>query len=226
MSDDLVHYGLRDGVAVLHFDDGKANVVSAASVAALNASLDRAEKEAKAVLIVGRPGRFSAGFDLSVMRQGGPPVVALVRSGAELALRLYSFPLPVVAAVSGHALAMGAVLLLSVDERIAAAGESKIGLNETAIGMTLPGFALVLAQERLAPTHRSRATANAEIFEPEGAIDAGFVDRVVPAERIEEEAFARAAALSALSSAAHSTTKLRLREAGIVALRESLSEFA
>ena len=118
----------------------------------------------------------------------------MVGGGAALALRLYSFPLPVVAAVDGHALAMGAVLLLAVDERISGDREAKIGLNETAIGMTLPEFALILARERLASTHRTRATANAEIFDPAGAAEAGFVDRVVPAESLAAEAFARGAA--------------------------------
>ncbi len=225
MSDELVRYELRDGIAWLGFDDGKANVISPASIDALHAALDRAEKDAQAVVIMGRPGRFSAGFDLSVMKQGGDAVVNMVRGGAELATRLYSFPLPVVAAVSGHALAMGAVLLMSVDERVAVEGDSKIGLNETAIGMTLPEFALILARERLAPTHLTRATANAEIFTPAEAIEAGFVDRVVSADRLEAVVRDRAQSLAALDARAHGATKLALRATALEALRESVRAF-
>jgi enoyl-CoA hydratase len=225
VSDELVRYELRDGIAWLGFDDGKANVISPASIDALHAALDRAEKDAQAVVIMGRPGRFSAGFDLSVMKQGGDAVVNMVRGGAELATRLYSFPLPVVAAVSGHALAMGAVLLMSVDERVAVEGDSKIGLNETAIGMTLPEFALILARERLAPTHLTRATANAEIFTPADAIQAGFVDRVVSADRLEAVVRDRAQSLAALDGRAHGATKLALRATALEALRESVRAF-
>lgn len=225
MSDELIRYGLRDGIAWLGFDDGKANVFSPRSIEALQAALDRAEKDAQAVVIEGRPGRFSAGFDLAIMRQGGEAVVDLVRSGAELAIRCYAFPLPIVAAVSGHALAMGAVLLLSVDERVAVDGDHKIGLNETAIGMTLPEFARILAKERLSPTHLTRATANAEIYTPSAAVEAGFVDRVVPADRLAEAARACAQTLAGLDRTAHSATKLALRAPALEKLRASVGAF-
>ena len=226
MSDGTVQYEQRGDVALLHFDDGKANVFSHASIPALTEALDRAEKEAKAVAVIGRPGRFSAGFDLSVMKEGGDAVRKLVCAGAEFAIRVYSSPLPTLAAVSGHALAMGAVLLLAIDERLSADGSAKIGLNETAIGMTLPHFALILARERLATNHLGRATANAEIYSPEGAVEAGFIDRVVPGDSLLDATLERARALATLDSRAHAATKLRLRAAALEQLRESLSEFS
>jgi enoyl-CoA hydratase len=192
----------------------------------MTAALERAEKEAKAVVLVGRPGRFSAGFDLSVMTQGGDAVGKLVCAGAELGMRFYASPLPTVAAVTGHALAMGAVLLLAIDERLSGDGNFKIGLNETAIGMTLPHFALILARERLAPTHLGRATSNAEIYSPQGAVEAGFIDRVVPVDRLVDDAVERAQQLAKLDGRAHAATKLRLRAAALEQLRDSLSEFS
>ncbi|MGE4607529.1 MAG: crotonase/enoyl-CoA hydratase family protein [Myxococcota bacterium] len=221
---ELVNYELRGDVALLNFDDGKANVISPDSTAALNSALDRAEKEAKALVIAGRAGRFSAGFDLSVMKQGGAAVVEMISGGAALVSRLYGFPVPTVAAVTGHALAMGAVLLMSIDERIAAQGAFKIGLNEAAIGMSLPTFALILARDRLTPSHLIRATANAEIYAPEAAVDAGFVDRVVDAERVVDEAVARAQELSALDTGSHHAIKSALRAEALAALRESIGE--
>ena len=120
---------------------------------------------------------------------------------------------------------MGAVLLLAIDERFSADGNFKIGLNETAIGMTLPHFALILARERLAATHLGRATSNAEIYSPEGAVEAGFIDKVVPADDLIEATVQRASELATLDGRAHAATKLRVRAASLEQLRESLSEF-
>ncbi|MEO8602403.1 MAG: crotonase/enoyl-CoA hydratase family protein, partial [bacterium] len=143
---ELVRYERRDSLALITLDDGKANALSPAVVAAANAAFDRAEAEAvSAVVLSGRAGRFSAGFDLSVMTAGLEALFSLVKSGAELALRLYLFPRPVVIACTGHALAAGAVLLCAADRRIGTAGEFKIGLNEVAIQLPLPVFALELA---------------------------------------------------------------------------------
>src|SRR5262245_23859536 len=117
---------LDDGVAVLQLDDGKANALSPAMIAAIEAALDRAEKEARAVLLLGRDGRFCAGFDLSVMRSGVEPMRALVTAGADLLMHLALHPLPIVVGCTGHALAAGALLLLAADARTGARGEFKI----------------------------------------------------------------------------------------------------
>src|SRR5690606_38722158 len=135
-----VQYELSDDVAVNTFDAGKANALGHAAIDASNAALDRAEIDDNAVVIATRPGRFSAGFDLSVMQGGIDDVRALVRAGAHLCLRISTLPRPVVLACTGHALAAGAILLMSADVRVGAAGEFKIGLNEVAIGMPVPHF--------------------------------------------------------------------------------------
>lgn len=224
---DVVQVELQGEVAVVRFDDGKVNAVSLDSIAALGAALDRAEKEAKCVVIAGRPGRFSAGFDLNVMRAGdGAAVGRMVRGGAELAARLYGLPLPVVLACSGHALAMGAVLLLAADRRIGAAGDFKIGLNEVAIGMTLPMFAVELANDRLSRRHLQRAVALAELYDPEGAVDAGFLDRVVPSDTLLEAALDEARDLAKLDGRAHPGTKRNLRGPTLARIRASLGEIA
>ena len=223
MSQAPVLYELKDKVAVIRLDDGKVNALSHAGIDAIHAALDRAEKEAGAVVIAGRPGRFSAGFDLSVMGQGGDAVVGLLTAGAELALRLYGFPSPVVGACTGHALAMGAILLMSMDTRIGAEGDFKIGLNEVAIGMTLPVFGVEFARERLSKRHLSRAVVEAEIYRPSDAVDAGFLDRVVAPEAVVDTAYAEAARLQAgLHAGAHRSTKLLLRQEAIERIRGSL----
>lgn len=195
-------------VAILRLDDGKANAISPAVLEALGAALDQAEEAGQAVLLVGRPGRFSAGFDLGVLREGGAGAGrALVSGGARLALRLARHGGPVVIGCTGHALAMGAVLLTSADSRIGAQGEFKIGFNEVAIGMATPVFLLEFARARLSKRHFLRATVQAEIYSPSGAVDAGFLDRVVPPERVFEEAIAEAERLAKLPRAAYLRTR-------------------
>ncbi|MFP6641034.1 MAG: crotonase/enoyl-CoA hydratase family protein [Myxococcota bacterium] len=219
---ELARYSLQNGVAVIGMDDGKANALSHDMLDAVGSALDRAgDEEAGAVVLTGRPGRFSAGFDLSVMRAGdGDAVQALVKKGAQLALRLFESPRPVVLGVNGHALAMGAVLCLAADIRIGTRGEYKIGLNEVAIGMALPAFALVLSKERLSRRHLARATANAEIYLPENAVDAGYLDWVVDEGETEQAAIDYASGMaSGLHAKAHQLTKAAVRESALERLR-------
>src|SRR5262245_1515716 len=188
----MLDYRLDDGVPVLRLDDGKANALSPAAIAALEAALDRAEKEARAVLVLGREGRLCAGFDLSVMRAGVEPMRALVTAGAELFLRIAVHPLPIVVGCTGHALAAGAILLLAADTRIGARGAFKIGLNEVAIGMALPIFGFELARERLSKRHFTRAAIQAELYDPDEAVAAGFLDRACDPGAVAETALAEA----------------------------------
>jgi enoyl-CoA hydratase len=217
-----VRYETRDAVALITLDDGKANAVSPALVRALGDALDRAQREAQAVVLAGRAGRFSAGFDLSVMTGGLEAMRSLVQSGAELALRMYGFPRPLLIACTGHALAAGAVFLCSADVRIGAGGPFKIGLNEVAIQLPLPVFAMELARARLAPRWFTRAVTQARIFDPAGACEAGYLDEVVAADAVLETALQRAAQLATLPDPAFRLTKERERGAAIAAIRETL----
>jgi enoyl-CoA hydratase len=211
---------VEDGVAVVRFDDGKANVLSYTAVDALGAALDRAEADADSVCIVGREGKLCAGFDLAVMTAGPDAARDLVAKGGELLMRLYLHPQPVVVAVTGHALAAGALLVLSCDVRIGADVPAKIGLNETAIGMPLPMFAIALAEDRLDRRHLVRATVAAEVFDPSGAVAAGYLDRVVPAAQVEGAAVEEARRLGGYSRTAYSQTKAVMRGALVARVRE------
>jgi enoyl-CoA hydratase len=203
---------VEDGVAVLRFDDGKVNALSYEAIDALHAGLDRAEADADAVCLVGRDGKFSAGFDLSVMSSGPDAARDMVKRGGDLIIRLYLHPQPVVGAVTGHALAAGALLVLACDVRIGADVPAKIGLNETSIGMPLPLFAIELAQDRLAAEARVRATLGAEVYDPQGAVAVGYLDRVAPAASVADEAIAEARRLGAYASGPYALTKRTMRE--------------
>src|SRR5262245_33988224 len=124
-----VHYDRQDSIATIRMDDGKLNVLSPAMFAELSDAFDRARADRAVVVLTGRPGVFSAGFDLRVLRAGGAEASRMVRTGFELAERILSFPSPVVIACTGHALAMGVFLVLAGDYRIGALGAHRIGAN-------------------------------------------------------------------------------------------------
>jgi len=206
-----IQYEVDGDVAILRIDDGKANALDPSLIGALQSSLRRAEKEASALLLTGREGRFSAGFNLGVLQDGGPDAArALVTAGAELALQVARHPTPVVIACNGHALAMGGVLLLAADLRIGASGSFKIGFNEVAIGMTAPLFLVEFARERLSKRHLQRATAQAAIYSPESALDVGFLDRLVAPSELFAVAMDESRRLAQLPGAAFERTRRRV----------------
>jgi enoyl-CoA hydratase len=172
----LVHEG---DVAVITLDDGKANAITFAVLDALNEALSAAESDAKAVVLIGRDGKFSAGFDLKVMTGDIADARRLLGGGAELGLRVFMFPIPVVLGVTGHALAMGGILTTTADYRVGADGPYKIGLNEVAIGMPVPTFGVELCRDRLAKAWFTRCVQHATLCSPTEAVPAGFLDEVV-----------------------------------------------
>jgi enoyl-CoA hydratase len=208
----LITFREEPRYSLITMDDGKANAVSPDLIAQMNSALDQAQQTGKVVIICGREGKFSAGFDLSIMGQGGAAMFDLLRGGVGLARRIVDFETPVVLAVSGHALAMGALLLLSADYRIGIHGNYKIGLNEVAIGMTLPYFGVALARARLASTHIDRAVGLAQIYDAAGAVEAGYLDEAVTMEDLLPSAIAKAEQLSGLDMNAYKHTKSRVRE--------------
>ncbi len=219
---DVITYELGGDVAVLRFDDGKANALSPAVIDEIEAALDKATAEAQAVLWVGRPGRFSGGFDLGVMQSGSTQRQDLVKAGAGLLLRIYEFPMPVVIACTGHAVAAGAIALLVADRRIGATGDVKIGLIEVGIGLRLPIFGVEFARGRLSNRHFVHATMHGRVFDGDEAVDAGFLDRAVPAETVEEEALTEARTLAKLAGGAYRETKARARGAIAAEIRATL----
>ena len=202
---------------VLHLDDGKANALTFDLIAAIKAAVLEAQADPAigAVVIHGREGRFSGGFDLGVMYGGDvAEIVELVADGGDLVHTLLGCGVPVVAACTGSAVAAGALTLLGCDVRIGADVPAKIGLNEVAIKMVLPDWALTIAVDRLSKRHVHRATANARLTAPREAVDAGFLDEVVPAERVLDRAVEVATELAdSLDPASYARTVAKVRGA-------------
>ncbi len=224
MAEEPLTYTLEGNVAVLRMDDGKANALSDAMIEALSAAVTRAESEAAAIVLTGRPERFSGGFDLRVMMSGPDNARALLRRGSALFMQLYATPLPLVVACTGHALAGGALLALTGDLRLAAQGAFKIGLNEVSIGLPVPILAMELARARLRAAELTRATLFGRIYTPDEAASAGYVDEVVAPDALAARARDEATRLGALSRTAYAASKIRLREGIIDRIQSTLED--
>jgi enoyl-CoA hydratase len=210
---DLVSYELEDGIATLTLDNGKVNAVSPDVINAFHAALDRAEADQAIVIITGRPGILSGGYDLKVMTSGPQNAIDLVAAGSGLARRMLAHPFPIIVACPGHAVAKGAFILLSADYRVGADGPFRIGLNEVQIGMTMHHVGIELARDRLRKSYFNRSVINAEMFGPQEAMQAGFLDAVVPPDDLLPTAWSVAEEMKKLNMTAHANTKLKVRKA-------------
>ena len=216
-------YELDNNIATLTFDDGKANVVGPTFLDDINARLDRAQQEkAGAVILRGREGMFSGGFDLGEFKKGPEAGRAMVHRGFELLVRLYSFPLPLVAACTGHGIAMGAFIIMACDRRIGSRGDFKMRLPETAIGMDLPPILVELTASRISRQHMTRVALLSEVYNPEQAIEAGLIDEVVDASGLTARSKAVAEQLAQLPQGQLAANKLSIRAGTLEAMRDSL----
>jgi enoyl-CoA hydratase len=220
---ELVSYERDERVATIAMDDGKVNAFSIPMLKAVHGAFDQAERDGAIVVLTGREGYFSAGFDLKVFAGGDvEQVIEMLTLGATLAERILGFATPVITACSGHTVAAGAFMTLAADMRVGIDGPYKIGLNEVKIGLTVPWFVIELARQRLQPAHYNRAVVSATMYDPAGAVTAGFLDEVVPADELRAASLAAAAELAELNPQAHAATKLRARGTALKAIRTAI----
>ena len=208
----LIHYSCNEAIATLTLNNGKVNALSPEMITAFNQCLDQAKQDRAIVIITGQPGILSGGYDLKVMTSGIDNAFNLVALGSTLTRRMLAHPYPIIVACPGHAIAKGAFLLLAADYRIGTEGAFNIGLNEVLIGMTMHNAGIELAKDRLTKPAFQRAVINGEMFNPQDAVSAGFLDRVVPAEQLLDTALAVATQMKKINMNAHSKTKLKVRK--------------
>lgn len=208
-----VTYEPRDNVAVVRIDDGKVNAMAMPFFDGLNAALDRAEREQPgAVVITGRPGYFSAGLNLKVLPTLGPDEMRItLTTFARTLLRVFTFPLPTVAAVTGHAIAGGAMLMFACDLRYVATGAFKLHLNEVAIGLNLPTWAIVISEKAIPPRWHTEALLHARPYSPDEALERGMIDGVAQPGELLEVVLEAATPLAALDQKGYATSKARQR---------------
>ncbi|MDZ4307216.1 crotonase/enoyl-CoA hydratase family protein [Allopontixanthobacter sp.] len=221
-----ISYSHKDGLSTITIDDGKVNVMTTNLLDELCCSIAQA-REDKAMILLrsGREKVFSAGFDVKPLASRDAEASrALLQAGVDAILALLEHPYPVIGLCSGHAYPMGAFLLLAADVRIGVAGDYQVGMNEVAIGIAVPDFALELAGYRLAPTWFHRAVALGQMLDPQEAVEAGFLDLLVALEQAEAAAGQVSKQLARLDMAAHASTKQRMRAGVVEAIRKAARE--
>ncbi len=220
-TEEIVTSETHGKVVVITMDDGKANALAPRMLAGLDAAFEAA-RDASAIVLTGREGKFCAGFDLKVMMSGPDAARELVKSGGESLMRLYEFPKPVVVACNGHALAGGVLLVAVGDTRIGAKGPYKLGLNEVRAGIPIPILAHAMAVDRLDRRAFVEAVLQARIYDPESAVTAGWLDRVAEPAELLSEAIAEAERLAELPATAYSKTKNSIRRTTVKHVRDTL----
>ena len=223
-----VSYRRDESIAVITMDDGKVNALGPAMLAEINKALDQAESDdAGAVVIAGNDRVFSGGFDLKVFRSGDiQAAIDMLTAGFELSHRLLSFRKPVVAACTGHAIAMGSFLACSTDHRIAAPGYN-FQANEVAIGMVLPYAALAVMKLRLTRSAYQQSVGLARTYSGETALAAGWVDEIVMPEVVLERAEQAAREFATtLNAGAHHACKMRARKESLDAIQAGIDNMA
>jgi enoyl-CoA hydratase len=222
---ELLSYEVTDAIATITMDDGKANVMSEAMLSALASAFDRAEKEAvKVVVLTGRPGFFSGGYDIGMFKRSQDEIRRTVCAGGELVYRIFDYSRPVLIAAPGHAIAQGSFLLLAADARIGVTGARKTGMNEVNIGMIIPQYAVEISRARLTPAWFNHAACTGTLYTPELALQAGFYDQLVAPEALAEAARAEAVRMCAIDLNAYVGTKRRVRGPALRAIRAGLDE--
>lgn len=211
MSDQRVSVQKEGSVSVVTMDDGKANAFATPMAEQLQACFDSIDPNSGAVIVTGRPGFFSAGFDLKTIAGGDPKAaVEMTTKTLKMAMDVLTFPRPVIGASTGHCMAMGALFMLTMDYRLGVRGEFKIGLNEVKDGMVLPFFAIELCRYRLRSEHFLASALHSKLYEADEAAEVGFLDEACDADALMETAMERAAHLAALPNPMYQQTKVNL----------------
>ena len=208
MTDQLATLTSEGNVSIITLNDGKANVFSPEMSKTISSLLDEVPDDKGSLVITGRPGIFSAGFDLKIISSGDASAVSsMIKTGFTLLARVYNFPRPVIAACSGHGVALGAFLLCCADYRIGAKGQFIVQANETRNNMSIPTPILEISKTRISKTHWYRAILNAEAYPIEKAIEPGYLDEVVEAESLMTRAMEVANDLATLGHPHYKITK-------------------
>jgi enoyl-CoA hydratase len=207
----------RDGeVAIIALDDGKANALLVPQFEGLQRALDEVlQSNALSVILTGRAGFLSAGLNVKAL--GGMTIEEkknLVSAMGHTVLKLFLFPKPVVAAVSGHALGGGAMFALAADTRIFADGPFRFGLNEVPIGLFVPSYAIELARSAVSASRMTDLVVHGRVVSPMEALSMHVAEAVHAPESLRPAAMMRARELAKLSGTGYATTKRLVRGPG------------
>lgn len=218
----MINLSITGDIARIEINDGKANVISKQVGLAFIAALEEAQANAKATIVTGGGNKFSAGYELSVIEQDGPLKMELVGVGFHLLYRLFSHGNPLVAACNGHAIGLGAFMLLCCDNRFGADIDFKVGLPETRVGMPFPPMLVNLIRARLNPQMHTAVALQSQVLSPAMAKPAGFLDDLVAPDQLMTKAEQCATALMSLPGEQYAENKRALRANWLSAMKAEL----
>ena len=204
-----------DRVAHVHMDDGKANALNGESCTALTDAIARAGDDGAGALVIwGRDGVFSGGIDLAVLRDDDANRrFATLTQIAHTLLGVWMAPIPTVAAVTGHAIAGGAILAMACDRGVGVTGVMKLGANETALGMVFPTWAKAIIESAIPTAYRTDVMLMGQLFDPEEAVKMGIITAAVAPDSLTTAIDEVTAKLVDLPTRAYAMNKRKLRAA-------------
>ena len=226
MSEKIATLKKEGDISIITLDDGKSNVFSSKMSQQVNDCLDQVETEKGCLIITGKEGMFSAGLDLKTIQSGDMDKILEMSSNAfKLLARIFSFPRPVIAACSGHGIALGTFLICCCDYRIGVKGDFMLGANEIRTNMVIPTPILELIKFRVNNSHKYRAVLGAEMYTLEQAKEAGLMDEVVNAKDLMNVAMEKAKDLASMGHPSYTLTKELFIAEPMSKINEAMKEY-
>jgi enoyl-CoA hydratase/carnithine racemase len=200
-------------VRELRLNRPPANALSPELIVGLRQAVEAAPQDgARALVLSGAPGRFSAGLDVPLLLTLNRPAIAgLWRELYALLRALALSPIPIAAAITGHATAGGTVLPIFCDHRVVAQGDWKLGLNEVQVGIPLPPVIFAGLKRLIGGRQAERLTVGGLLISPDEAARIGLVDEIVPLDQVVSRTIEWSRGLLALPVDAMALTRRRAR---------------
>ena len=213
MADPIATLSKEGDISIIKLDDGKANAFSYDMLSQVNELLAKVPRDSGALVITGREGLFSGGFDLKTLATGDmEKITKMVQLGYNLLLELFSFDRPIVAAVSGHSIALGLFVTCSADYRIAIDGKYVCQANEVRNNMDIPTQIMEILKARVNKKYFYPAVYHSDAYSVQESIEVGFIDEVVSEDQFMERAMEKAKELATLPHPFYANTKKTAQE--------------
>ena len=198
----------ENDISIIKLDDGKANAFSYDMLSQVNDLLKKVPRDSGALVITGREGLFSGGFDLKTLATGDmEKITKMVQLGYRLLLELFSFDRPIVAAVSGHSIALGLFVTCSADYRIAIDGKYVCQANEVRNNMDIPTQIMEIIRARVNKKYFYSAVYHSDAYSVQDSIEVGYIDEVVSEDQFMKRVMEKAKELATLPHPFYANTK-------------------
>ncbi|MBD63491.1 MAG: enoyl-CoA hydratase [Gammaproteobacteria bacterium] len=195
-------------ISIIKLDDGKANAFSYEMLVQIHSLLEKVSRDSGALVITGREGLFSGGFDLKTFSTGDMDKISkMVQLGYRLLLELFSFERPVIAAVSGHSIALGLFVACSADYRIAIDGQYVCQANEVRNNMDIPTPIMEILKARVNKNYFYPAVFHSDSFSVQDSIAVGYIDEVIAEQDFMDRVIEKATELASLPHPFYANTK-------------------